>query len=226
MMKLPKIDRVRATSDDRRLMTIVGTAAIISVFCLASTKVLLSQAAYKRHIISARRDAVKALDADLAKSDALKSQYQIFEGTNPKNIIGGRNITDKSAAPPDGNNSRIVLDALPSSYDFPALISSMSKIMTNNGITNPSISGTDQSDKVDSTPSSNPSPVPISLSVSGSSSYSQVQSVIKDFERSIRPFDLTNLHLQGSESAMTFSANLNTYFQPSKTLKISDKAVQ
>lgn len=226
MIKLPKIKRAHATSDERRLMTIVGTAAIISVFCLASTKVLLSQATYKRHIIGARRDAVKALNDDLAKSDALKAQYQIFEGTNPKNIIGGRNITDQAAIPPDGNNSRIVLDALPSSYDFPALISSLSKIMNNNGIGNPSIGGTDQSDTVNSTSSPIPSPVPITLSVSGSGSYSQIQSVIKDLERSIRPFDLTNLHIQGSESSMTFGANLNTYFQPAKTLKISDKAVQ
>lgn len=225
MIKLPKINRARATSDDRRLITIIGTAAIISVFCLASTKVLLSQAAYKRHIISARRDAVKALNDDLAKSDALKAQYQIFEGTNPNNIIGGRNVTDQAAIPPDGNNSRIVLDALPSSYDFPALISSLAKIMNNNGISNPSIGGTDQSDTLKSDASPNPSPVIIALSVSGSGTYSQIQSVIKDLERSIRPFDLANLHLQGSEASMTFSANLNTYFQPAKTLKISDKAV-
>lgn len=225
MIKLPRINRTHAISDERRLITIVGVAAIISVFCLASTKVLLSQAAYKRHIIAARREAVKVLNDNLAKSEALKAQYQIFEGTSPKNIIGGRNTTDQDVNPPDGNNSRIVLNALPSSYDFPALISSLAKIMTNNGITNPSIGGTDQSDTVDAASSTTPSPVTITLTISGTGTYSQIQSVIKDLERSIRPFDLTNLKLQGSESSMSFSANLNTYFQPAKTLKITDKAV-
>lgn len=226
MIKLPKIKSTKPVSDEKRLITVVGTAAIIAVFCLASTKVLLTQAGYKRQIISARRDAAKALSDDLAKSDALKTQYQIFEGTSPKNIIGGRNVTDSSATPPDGNNSRIVLDALPSSYDFPALISSMAKIMNSNGIASPSIGGSDQSDTVNPPASPNPSPVAIALTVSGSGSYTQIQAVIRDLERSIRPFDLTNLHVQGSESSMTFSANLNTYFQPPKTLKISDKAIK
>lgn len=224
-MKLPLVKRPTATPEDKYLMRVIGIAAVITVFCLASTKVLLSQAAYKRHIINARHDAVKALNQDLSESDTLKSQYQIFEGTNPVNIIGGRNTTDSNATPPDGNNSRIVLDALPSSYDFPALISSLAKIMNNNGIATPSVGGTDESNTVNTTASPNPVPVQILLTIAGNSGYGQVQSFIKDLERSIRPFDITSFNIQGSESAMSFSATVNTYFQPAKTLNITNKAV-
>lgn len=225
-MKLAGVEKTALSGDDKYMMKVIGIAAVIVVFCLASTKVLLSQASYKRHIINARHVAVKALEDDLAKSASLKSQYQVFEGTNPKNIIGGRNTTESGALPPDGNNSRIVLDALPSSYDFPALISSMAKILSSNGISSPTIGGTDQSDTISAGPSSTPAPVPIPLTISGTGTYATVQSLIKDLERSIRPFDITSLNIQGSETAMNFSTSLNTYFQPSKTLNITDKAVQ
>lgn len=211
--------------NEQSLARFISICAVITVFSLTSTKVLLSQAAYKRHIISARKDAVKALNTDLSNSDKLKSEYQNFEGTGPKNIIGGQNTTNTTAVPPDGNNSRIVLDALPSTYDFPALISSLSKIMSSNGFSSPSIGGSDQSATIKSDPSPNPQPVEIPLTLSGTNSQQNVQNIIKDLERSIRPFDITRLSLQGSDSAMSFSATATTYFQPAKTLNITDKAV-
>lgn len=225
-MKLPTIKRLTTSSDETYMFRVVGVAAVIVVFSLASTKVLLSQATYKRHIINARHNAVNALEQDLSRSDALKSQYQVFEGNNPVNIIGGRNTSDSGANPPDGDNSRIVLDALPSSYDFPALISSVSKILTNDGVNNPSIGGTDQSETIKSTATPKPQPIAIPLTISGSNTYTGIQILIRDLERSIRPFDISALNIQGTESTMSFGLTMNTYFQPAKTLNITDKAIQ
>lgn len=225
-MKLPKIKPVAGYGTGSKTLTTISIAAVISIFCLASTKVLLGQAAYKRHIVNARHDALKALKEDYARSSSLIEQYQIFEGTSPTNVIGGKNTTDPNAQPPDGNNSRIVLDALPSTYDFPALISSVSKILSGNGLGNVAIGGIDKSDSISSSATSSPAPQTVPITIAGTTSYGQIQSAIRDFERSIRPFDIQIIQFQGSESGMNLSATINTYFQPAKTLNITDKVVR
>src|SRR5439155_22125 len=132
---------------------------------------------------------------------------QVFEGSDPANIIGGKNTTNTSAVPPDGDNGRIVLDGLPTSYDFPALITSVNNILSRDNITNPSIAGNDESLMLKSQPTGQPQPQTIKLSVSGTNSYAGVQRLIRDFERSIRPFDITNLQLTGNESQMSVTIN-------------------
>ncbi len=150
----------------------------------------------------------------------------VFVGTNSTNIIGGKNNPGPNASPPDGDNGRIVLDGLPLSYDFPALLTSVSKILTNNSIGGPAIGGSDQSSAVNSSSSANPSPAKIDLSISGSGGYHSAQTLVKDFERSIRPFDITKLSLSGSESNLAMSIGLSTYYQPAKSLMINSKEVR
>ena len=210
---------------DKRTLTIVAIASAVTIFSLFSAKALLSQASYHRRELGAKRLALQQLQANVKIADSLQTQYQTFNTTNP-NIIGGKNLTDPNATPPDGDNARVVLDALPSKYDFPALISSLAKILSNNGIGSPGIAGSDMAATIDNSSQVNPSPQPISLSLSGVSSYANAQSLIKDLERSIRPFDITSLQLGGNASSVSISAGLNTYFQPAKVLKTDAKEVK
>lgn len=218
------VKHLQITKAKSRILMVVGIATVISVFCLVSTKELMSQSSYHRREIAAKKTAAQQLTANLNAANALAAQYEIFNSSNP-NVIGGKNSTDPNTKPPDGNNARIVLNALPSKYDFPALISSMSQIVSSNSIANPGIGGTDGSATISSTPSNDPKPVPIAVSVSGATTYNGVKGLIKDFERSVRPFDVTSLELRGSAGSMTFSAEMTTYFQPAKTLSTTTKEV-
>jgi hypothetical protein len=200
---------------------------VVTIFCLFSVKALLSQAAYQRKVLHARRVALKQLKSNIEASKQLETQFnQVFEGSDPVNIIGGKNTKDTNVSPPDGDNARIVLDALPSKYDFPALITSIAKIVSADNIGQPSVSSTDESKTIDSKPAINPSPKMIQLNVSGTSSYTNVQNLIKDFERSIRPFDITNLQLGGNLSAMTVTAIANSYFQTAKSLDLQTEVIK
>lgn len=219
--------KLKLDNEQKRTLAILAVATAITIFCLTGTKVLLSNGAYKRKVISARHQAIDQLKGNLKQSQALIDQYQVFEGgSNPSNIIGGKNTTDQNAVPPNGNNSRIVLDALPSSYDFPALITSMAKILSDNGLSTANISGNDQSDSY--TTESNPvsQPVPIPLTISGAGNYATVQALIRDLERSIRPFDVSALQLQGTAANFSVVATMNTYYQPPKSLNITYKEVK
>lgn len=214
-----QIDKAQST-----VLITVCVCTAVTIFSLISTKALLSQAAYHRKEINAKKAALKQINSNLAAASNLVSQYQTFNSSNP-NAIGGKNSSDPSARPPDGTNSRVVLDALPSKYDFPALVSSMSSLLNSNAVASPSVSGTDQSSTVSAAPSTAPQPVPIPISLSGTSSYAGLQHLLKDIERSIRPIDITNLQMSGNASNISFSLQTNTYFQPPKTLVVTSKEV-
>jgi len=208
------------------LVLIVGFATVISVFCLVGTKSLLSQGSYQRHVISARSKAVKQLKENLTAANQLVTQYnQVFENSGPINIIGGKNDTSPNAVPPDGDNARIVLDGLPSSYDFPALVTSISKILNMDGITNPGVGGSDESGTVTNTPSGSPTPVTINIPISGTASYQNLIKLLGDLQRSIRPFDITNLQISGGVQNMNFNLQTTTYYQPAKKIDVGSKVV-
>jgi hypothetical protein len=219
--------RLKISQAQSNATVLIAVAVAICVFSLVSAKALLSQATYQRKVLHERRLTLTTLANDKTAAATLISQYQqVFENSDPINIIGGKNDTSTSAVPPDGDNARIILDSLPTSYDFPALISSVSSILANASISNPSINGTDQSATTSSEASVNPLPAPIQLSVGGTGTYTSVQKVIKDFERSTRPFDITNIQLSGGASSMTFSLQLTTYYQPAKTFNVTTQEVR
>jgi len=197
----------------------------VAMFCLASAKSLINQATYQRKVLHERRVAISQLEKNLTTAGNLASQYKIFNSPST-NLIGGKSTADPNAQPPDGDNARIVLNALPSIYDFPALISSVTKILNGQNIAIPSIGGADASASIDNAPTTNPQPQTIALTIGGSSNINGVQRLIADFERSIRPFDIQNLSLAGSASTMTISLTMNTYYQPAKSISVGSKVVR
>lgn len=216
-LKVPKFKRSQMDKTQKRLIILVSLSVVVTIFCLVSAKALLDYASYHRRELSAKRAVIKQLEINITTASTLESQYQSFNDINP-NFIGGKNTTDPNTSPPDGDNARLVLDALPSKYDFPALISSVSKILTNNSVASPGIAGSDLSATLLSTPSVSPSPLEIPLSINGLASYAGAQNLIRDLERSIRPFNITTLDFGGTNSNISISVGLTTYFQPAKVL--------
>ncbi len=209
------------------IMLVAAIASIITIFSLISAKALVSQSAYQRKVLAEKSKAVKQLKDNVNAANTLKSQYDVFESGNP-NIIGGQGGSNPGNGPSDGDNARIVLDALPSQYDFPALTSSLERIMTNDHVAIQSIGGTDQGSTTTSTSSSDGKSQAIVIAFSGVvlTDYATSQNLIKDFERSIRPVDITNLTLAGSSSAMTITLQANTYYQPGVSLTIGQKVLK
>ncbi len=208
-------------------MVMVAISTVIVVFCLVSVKALLAQGAYQRRVVNAKHETVDDLKKNLAAAKTLSDQYATFVSTSP-NIIGGNGNAADDAIPPDGKNNRIVLDALPTNYDFPALISSLSKLTQLDSITNANVGGTDDSANLSAESLAKPEPIVIAqIPITGDSNVAGIHKLLKDVERSVRPFDVTNLQLTFNEGS-TVSINLvmNTYFQPSKQVIIGTKVVK
>jgi hypothetical protein len=214
------IDKAQST-----IITVVAAATIVTVFSLMSSKALLAKAAYQSKVISARQKSAAQLDKNVKDAQTFLDQYNnVFNGSSATNIIGGKNTKSADAKPPDGSNPRIVLDALPTSYDFPALVTSVAGILADNNVASPSIAGLDSSVSTNSQPSANPQPGQIPLTITGTTTYGGAENLIKDLERSIRPFDVTKVSISGSQ-AISVNLDVNTYYQPAKILTITSKAV-
>jgi hypothetical protein len=206
-----------------RIVAYVSVAAFILVFSLVATKTLVSQAAYQNRVISKKRAAVNQLKVDIAATGQLKASYDAFTGT-AQNVLGGN---PGGSGPQDGDNAKVVLDALPSSYDFPGLTTSLETLLGNQNVKIASIAGTDDEVAQSANQSSvNPQPVPIPFSVGVEADYTGVQNVVRAFEKSIRPIQIQQLTITGDKSKLTLNISAQTYYQPAKSLNIQKQVVQ
>lgn len=219
----PSAKRVMIDKANARIVIYVSIAAFILIFSLVAIKTLISQAAYQNRVISAKKTAVNQLKTDIAATDQLKTSYAAFTET-PQNVLGGN---PGGTGPQDGNNAKIVLDALPSSYDFPGLTTSLESLLTGQGVKIDSISGTDDEVAQSANQSStNPQPSPIPFTLSAEGDYTGIQNVISAFEHSIRPMQVQTLDIAGNQGQLTLSLNAQTYYQPAKSLNINKEVVK
>lgn len=213
------IDKAQA-----QMVVVTAIAAFITVFCLIACKAVLSQNQYQSRVTKAKEEAHKQLQANIKAFDSLVTSYKAFDASDP-NTIGG---TIAGGGDNDGTNSKIILDALPSSYDFPALASSLEKILNDKSLKVGGITGTDdQLNQQNNTSSSSPQAVeiPFTLTVNDAN-YNSIKDLITVLGRSIRPIQIDSIDMTGGASSMSLTVNAHTYFQPAKNLNISKKVVK
>ena len=217
------IKRTLIAKSNTTIVAVTSAACFIVVFCAVASVSLVSQFAYQNRIISADQTALKQLKDDIQASKSLETSYKAFTNTST-NIIGG-NPTGTGSQ--DGSNAKIVLDALPSKYDYPALATSLEKILTSQTVQIQSITGTDDAANQSTNQSSiEPAPQPMPFQIIVQGNYDSIKNVVDAFERSIRPFQVQSLELAGDQSQLSLTISAQTYYQPSKNLNIRTKAVQ
>lgn len=205
-------------------MVIATTAAaFVLVFTLVAGKTLVGQVGYQNRVIDAKKKALNQLRDDLEARDSLQQSYKAFVAKSP-NVLGGDPAVNGDR---NGDNAKLVLDALPSKYDFPALTTSLEKVIGEQNLKIDGISGTDQEvDQAGKQTSPNPAPVPMPFQIEVSGAYPSVQSLVDVFLRSIRPFQIQTLELSGDESSMSATITAQTFYQPEKSLKITEELVK
>ncbi|HSX36511.1 MAG TPA: hypothetical protein VLG13_00080 [Patescibacteria group bacterium] len=207
-----------------QMVVAVAIASFITIFCLVATSALLSQKNYQGRVIAAKEKANTQLKANIKALGSLVASYKAFTGTST-NVLGG-NV--QGTGDNDGDNAKIVLDALPSKYDFPGLTSSLEKLFKDRNLSVTSITGTD--DEVaqsGDTSSDSPQPVTIPFGFTlTSANYAQVQDVISTLEHSIRPIQIDTMTLSGGANNMQLTVTAHTYYQPSVALKVKTTVIK
>lgn len=198
-------------------------AAFVLIFAIVAGRALVSQMSYQNRVISAKKAALKQLNDDLDARDSLQKSYRDFIAENP-NVLGG---DPDGTGDKDGDNAKLVLDALPSEYDFPALTTSLEKLIEGQSLQIIGISGTDQEAAEagkEATPAPEAVPMPFQVQIGGS--YQSIQSFIDVTRLSIRPFKILTMEFSGDESTMVLNLTAQTYYQPEKSLKITNEVVK
>lgn len=212
------IDKANAT-----IVIAVAIATFIVVFSLVASKALYSQMRYQSKVSSKKETALKTLKDNLQTADQLTNSYKAF-ADQPTNVLGGN---PKGNADMDGDNPRIVLDALPSQYDFPALTTSIEKLLNDHGFSIGSISGSDEETTQASKDSSvDPQPVEMPFTVEVATDDKRGMDLMELFERSIRPMHVDKLSLESSNGQLKVTITAKSYYQPAKSLNVQTEVVR
>lgn len=215
-----QIDKANAT-----MVMAIAISAFVFTFSIVAVKALWSQRGYQQRVINKKEKARDQLSANVEAAGKLVTQYQAFVAQSP-NIIGGN---PSETGPKDGDNAKIILDALPSKYDFPAMATSMKNLFSIKGITVTALSGTD--DEINqiknaNTKSNNPKPVEMPFLISVDGSYSSVKNLFVVLEHSIKPVNISTMLISGTDKKLTVSIAAKNFYQPAKSLTINKEAVR
>lgn len=212
------LKRIQLDKTTQSILIILTVAAVVTVMALAGSRALLAQISYQNRVISAKQTAKDSLTANVQALNQLKNAYYAFDNT-PESIIG---TSEK--------NSKVVLDALPSTYDFPALVTSLEQILKLGGYAIESIGGSDdeiaQISAEQSVGLNAAEPVEIPFQVEVTTSYDGAQQLVRDLDRTIRPMHIQSIELNGGDSSMKVSISAKTYYKPGIKLEIPMGEVQ
>lgn len=216
------IDKANAS-----MVIAIAVAGFVVVFALFACKALWSQRTYQAKVISKKTAAVDQLNKNKETVKKLADSYKVFINT-PDNVIGGN---PNGTGDKDGNNAKIVLDALPSKYDFPAFITSVEKLLRAKNFTPKTIAGNDdeiaQSPEVTSGKGKN-APVEIPFKFTAETgNYARTKELLTTLELSIRPIKVNKLTITGGDSGEV-SVNIDavSFYQPAKGLTIKQEVVK
>lgn len=219
----PSSKKLQIDKANVQIVIAISVAVFFAIFALVGTKTMVSQLRYQSKLISKKQVAKDTLENNLKNTDQLVKSYQTFV-SEPANAIGG---SSTGTGDKDGDNARIVLDALPSKYDYPALATSIQKILTQPGSVVDSITGTDDEvNQAANQKSANPQPVDMPFEAAVTTDYKTLSNILLTLERSIRPIQLQSLSITATDKSIKLSFKANTYYQPEKILDIKKEVVK
>lgn len=220
------LKHIQIDKANRTVILTVAVSAVIVVFGIFVGRAMLMRQKHQSRVIAAKELAVKQLKENIEAKNQIVDAYRQFTTTSVNILSGSTSPTAQGAK--DGDNARIILDALPSKYDFPALATSIENLLVSNGFTITSLSGTDDEVNqaiVEAQPNPEVTEIPFNLSVSDTD-YLGMQKLVGLLEASIRPLKVQSMTLSGSSKAMKIEMQLSTYYLPEKSLSITDKEIQ
>jgi hypothetical protein len=217
---------------DKANQLIFGSLAFtvfIFIFALFATKDLISQGSYQNRVISKQIIAKNNLDTDLSAISSLKSSYKAFVD-QPQNLLGGN---PAGSGNNDGNNSKIILDALSSSFDPNAWNLNFSSLNTllgqgpgfvSLGATSAAASSTASA----ASGSSSPKATPVQLSGTFSTGLNNIQGTLDLLNKPIIPIQVNTMVFTAATAGQSPTVNYTatSYYQPAYQFNIGQVIVK
>ncbi len=184
----------------------VAIASVVVVFSAVSMRFLWQRKAYNDRVIKAKSVARDDIKTNLDNINKLTQQFPSLENSA-------------------STDSKTILHALPPTYDYAALATSMQFLADQSGVSFTGGVGADNSaSAINSADTSTPQEIPLSLTVEGS--YDSIVKYINNLENSIRPIDVTAVTYSGTNTDLKATVTATTYYQPARTLNVSKSEVK
>lgn len=206
------VKHLQISKTNNLILISVAITTVIVIFSLVATYSLYKQMTYQNKVIGLRNKANQQLEKNIKSTDSLVYAYDNFENSS-ESIMG---TADK--------NTKIVLDALPSKYDFPALATSLENIAKISGVSVTGITGTDEEATAEQD-SANPQPKEIPFQITAKGDYARIQQYVNNLQRSIRPMQIKVIIFSGSDTDLEANITGITYYQPEKKLDLQQYTV-
>lgn len=121
-------------------------------------------------------------------------------------------------------NSQTILDALPSKYDFPALATSVEALASRSGLVLKSYAGDDnEATAINSEVNPVPIEMPVNITVEGS--YESLVRFINNLDKSIRPMQVNQITIKGTDQTLKVDMQLSSYYQPAVSVDIQTEVI-
>lgn len=199
--------RDKITKAGSTVFIAVAIASVIVAFSAVSLRFLLERKAYNDRVIAAKTSARDSIKSNLSNLSSLSKQFTVL---------------DKSDS---AVNSKVILHALPPTYDYAALATSMQFLANRSGVTFTGGVGTDSSaSAITSAETSTPQQIPLSLTVEGD--YDAIVTYMQNLENSIRPIQVTAVTYTGTNEDLKATITAVTYYQPARSLEVTKSEVK
>lgn len=190
---------------------VIASAAV--VFCLVTAQFLVRQALFNQKVINERAKTQSTLAQNIKNYDKLKQSVE--------KLVADPNLAKVRANESD-TAYKVVLDALPVSSDNTVLGSSLLQVILPKSGAN-IVSLSTGGDLLSGAEAPTGNTIPFTLEANAS--FAQIATMLKDIERSIRPLNVTELTLQGSDSSLNVKLNGESYYAPEQTIELGKKEV-
>lgn len=200
---------------------VVGVALVLGVF-------LVQRILFGEKVIAEKNKTVSILQKNLKNVDTLRDNIRVL---NTNEALSSTKLKDSDTP------IQSVLDALPADANPTALASSLqTRLLTGvPGITIETINvdstggtaGGTVAAPVPTVGSVTSNQIGFNFSVSTSStSYDSLRQVLEQIERSIRPFNITSVDIEGQGTKVVLTATGVSYYEPAQTIQLSQKVVK
>lgn len=207
-MKINRIFSGKRQAIDKAKSTVLVTVVIASIvisFAVVALNFLWDLRGYNTRVLGEKQAAKNTLVQNVANAEQLKTKFESFEQGDIK--------------------SQEILDALPSKYDFAALITSIDVLAKRSGMLLDGFVGTDDSEQAPQSAVS-PAPLEIPFNVTVVGRYDDLREFIQNLDRSIRPMSVNSISISGNDSNIKAEIAITTYYQPQADINVETKEIQ
>lgn len=198
--KRQAIDKAKST-----VFVAMVIASILVSFSIVTINFLWGLRGYNTRVTAEKESVRDTLEENISNAEALRQSFSTFESGD---------VTSKE-----------VLDALPSKYDFAAIITSLDSLAKRSGMLLTGFTGDDQSAEAMQS-STRPEAIAIPFTIEVEGDYEGLQEFMNNLELSIRPMQVESVEISGSDENITANISISTFYQPQASLDVETKVVE